>query len=84
MRRDHRASWDDILNRMANDNLAKQLSCSWYIPGGAMDTVADGIFQQMAAQGQSFYSASGDYDAFCGLIPFPVTRRISRRWEEPF
>ena len=25
----------DILNRMATDNLAKQLSCSWYIPGGA-------------------------------------------------
>ena len=26
--------WEDILNRMATDNLAKQLSCSWYIPGG--------------------------------------------------
>jgi hypothetical protein len=63
--------WHDILNRMASDNIAKQLSCSWYIPGGSMDTVADGIFQQMALQGQSFYSASGDYDAFCGLIPFP-------------
>ena len=36
-----------------------------------MDAFADGIFQQMAAQGQTFYSASGDYDAFCGLIPFP-------------
>jgi hypothetical protein len=63
--------WHDILNRMATDNLAKQLSCSWYIPGGAKDTVADGIFQQMAAQGQSFFSASGDADAFAGLIPFP-------------
>jgi hypothetical protein len=63
--------WHDILNRMATDNLAKQLSCSWYIPGGAMDTVADGIFQQMAAQGQSFFNASGDADAYCGLIDFP-------------
>jgi hypothetical protein len=63
--------WHDILNRMATDNVAKQLSCSWYIPGGAMDTSADQIFQQMAAQGQSFYSASGDSDAFTGLIPFP-------------
>ncbi|MGA3007876.1 MAG: protease pro-enzyme activation domain-containing protein, partial [Opitutaceae bacterium] len=64
-------NWHDILNRMATDNLAKQLSCSWYIPGGAMDPVADQIFQQMAAQGQSFFTASGDYDAFTGLIPFP-------------
>jgi len=63
--------WQDILNRMVNDNVAKQLSCSWYIPGGGMDSVADGIFEQMAAQGQSFYSASGDYDAYCGLISFP-------------
>ena len=64
-------TFDDILNRMATDNLAKQLSCSWYLPNGAMDTVADTIFQQMAAQGQSFFSASGDDDAFTGLIPFP-------------
>ena len=64
-------NWHDILNRMANDNLAKQLSCSWYIPGGAADPVADGIFQQMAAQGQSFMAASGDYNAYSGLIPFP-------------
>jgi uncharacterized repeat protein (TIGR03803 family) len=64
-------NWHDILNRMATDNLAKQLSCSWYIPGGTADTTADQIFQQMAAQGQSFYTASGDSDAFTGLIPFP-------------
>ena len=56
---------------MATDNLAKQLSCSWYIPDGTADAVADGIFQQMAAQGQSFFSASGDADAFTGLIDFP-------------
>jgi len=64
-------SWHDILNRMANDNLARQLSCSWYIPGGAADAVADQIFQQMAAQGQSFFNASGDSDAYSGLISFP-------------
>ncbi|MCE0485230.1 MAG: S53 family serine peptidase [Methylacidiphilales bacterium] len=64
-------NWHDILNRIANDNLAKQVSCSWYIPGGAADPTADEIFQQMAAQGQSFFTASGDYDAFTGLIPFP-------------
>ena len=64
-------NWHDILNRMATDNLAKQLSCSWYSPGAGSDPVADQIWQQMAAQGQSFFNASGDDDAFTGLIPFP-------------
>ena len=63
--------WEDILNRMVNDNAAHQLSCSWFIPGGTADPVADGIFKQMAAQGQSFYDASGDDDAYTGLIDFP-------------
>jgi uncharacterized repeat protein (TIGR03803 family) len=64
-------NWHDILNQMAMDDLASQLSCSWYIPSGASDPIADQIFQEMSAQGQSFFSASGDYDAFTGLIPFP-------------
>ena len=64
-------NWHDILNRMATDNLAKQLSCSWYIPGGGPDAVADQIFQQMAAQGQAFFNASGDADAYSGPIDFP-------------
>lgn len=64
-------NWHDILNQMATDNVAKQISCSWYSPGGAADPVADGIFQEMAAQGQSFFAASGDDDAYTSLIPFP-------------
>jgi len=64
-------NFHDVLNRMATDNLAKQLSCSWYSPGGGADPVADQIFQQMAAQGQSFFNASGDYDAFTGPVDFP-------------
>ncbi|HVM49309.1 MAG TPA: LamG-like jellyroll fold domain-containing protein [Candidatus Acidoferrum sp.] len=64
-------NWHDILNRIANDNLAKQVSCSWYQPGGGPDAVADQIWQQMAAQGQSFYCACGDYDAFTGPVDFP-------------
>jgi len=63
--------WEDLLNRMANDNVAKQLSCSWYEPGAGANPVADQIFMQMAAQGQSFFNASGDYDAYTGLIDFP-------------
>lgn len=54
--------WVDLLSRMANDNLARQLSCSW--GGGAPDAAAEQIFQQMALQGQSFYNAVGDSDAF--------------------
>jgi subtilase family serine protease len=54
---------------MANDNLAKQISCSW--GGGSADPTSEGIFKQMAAQGQSFFNASGDSDAFTGSITFP-------------
>jgi hypothetical protein len=64
-------NWHDLLNRMANDNLARQLSCSWYSPGGGSDPVANQIWQQMATQGQSFLNASGDDDAYTGLISFP-------------
>ena len=62
-------SWPTILSRMANDNLAKQLSCSW--GGGSQDSASEQIFKQMAAQGQSFFNASGDSDAFTGSVPFP-------------
>ena len=63
--------FEDLLNRMATDNIAKQLSCSWYQPGGPSNAVTDQIFQQMAAQGQSFFNASGDYCAYTGPIDFP-------------
>ncbi len=62
--------WVDLLSRMANDNLAKQLSCSW--TGGPPDPTSEQVFQQMAAQGQSFFTASGDSDAFTGSIDFPA------------
>ena len=61
---------NDILNRMATDNLAKQLSCSWDF-GTPTAGSADQIFQQMAAQGQSFFNASGDDGAYTGAIPAP-------------
>jgi subtilase family serine protease len=62
---------DSILNQMATDNLAKQLSCSWFWDEGD-DPIADQIFQQFAAQGQSFFAASGDVDAYTNAIPFPA------------
>jgi uncharacterized repeat protein (TIGR03803 family) len=56
-------STDDILNRMATDNLAKQIAASWTYP---IDAESDQIWLQMAAQGQSYYNASGDDDAYSG------------------
>ncbi|MDR3456203.1 MAG: protease pro-enzyme activation domain-containing protein [Verrucomicrobiae bacterium] len=61
--------WVDLLGRMANDNVAKQLSCSW--GGGSPDATAEQIFQQMALQGQTFFNAVGDSDAFTGFVSFP-------------
>jgi subtilase family serine protease len=54
---------NDILNNMAASNTVKNLSCSWSWDGGP-DTSTENIFLQMAAQGQSFFNASGDIDAF--------------------
>ena len=63
--------WVDMLSQMANDNLARQLSCSW--AGGPIDVLSEQIFQQMAAQGQSFFQCSMDSDAYVdGDIPFPA------------
>lgn len=50
-----------LLQRMADDNLAKQLSSSWDING---DATTEGIFKQFAAHGQSFFMASGDIGAY--------------------
>jgi uncharacterized repeat protein (TIGR01451 family) len=54
---------DDVLNVMANDNRARQLSASWGWGGGPSPTT-DQILQQMIAQGQTFFHSSGDADAF--------------------
>jgi len=54
---------NDILSAMAASNSVKQFSCSWGWPGGPSATT-DALFQQMAVQGQSFFCASGDSDAF--------------------
>lgn len=52
-----------ILNQMATDNLAKILSSSWgWNPADAASD--DPIFQEFAAQGQSFVTASGDNGAY--------------------
>lgn len=54
---------NDILEAMVASNEVQQISCSWGWPNGPSATT-DSLFQEMAAQGQSFFSASGDGDAF--------------------
>ncbi|PWU09531.1 MAG: hypothetical protein C5B50_27180 [Verrucomicrobia bacterium] len=62
------SSTDDILNRIATDNQAKQIGASWTYP---TDATSEQIWKEMIAQGQSFYNASGDSDAYTGTVPTP-------------
>jgi hypothetical protein len=59
---------NDVLNTMATDNAAKQLSCSYQMDVN-LSTMQ--IFQQYAAQGQSFFQASGDSGAFPAAVDEP-------------
>jgi hypothetical protein len=53
----------DIFNKMATENICKELSVSWsWAPDDP--TTDDAIFQEFAAQGQSIFVASGDYGAY--------------------
>ena len=63
------AQINDVLNRMATDDLAKQLSCSY---GFDINLSTLQIFQQYAAQGQSFFLASGDAGAFSTAVDEPA------------
>ena len=71
------ADVNDVLNRMATDNLAKQLSSSWSW-GGGTNANGDQIFLQFAAQGQSFFEASGDSGAYSSRNP------ISEPSDDPY
>lgn len=59
---------NDVLNRMASDNTASQLSCSWGFP---INGTTEQIFREMIAQGQSFFQASGDSGAYVGGVMPP-------------
>ena len=59
---------NDILNQMATDDAANQLSSSWNF---GTDASSDIIFEQFAVQGQTFFDASGDTGAYSGSIPSP-------------
>jgi uncharacterized repeat protein (TIGR01451 family) len=55
-------------NRIATDNLAKQVSTSWGLGEDLVNAqylqAENAIFQQMAAQGQTIYAAAGDSGAY--------------------
>jgi subtilase family serine protease len=54
----------DELNRIATDNLAKQISSSWLITIIVNTPIPDQVYEEFGAQGQSFFQCSGDYGAF--------------------
>ena len=51
-----------ILNAIASENIAKQISCSWVWPDDS--SLDEPFFEEFAAQGQSFFAASGDWGAY--------------------
>ena len=61
---------NDLLNSMAASNQIKQFSCSWSYSGTPTNTM-DQIFQQMITEGQSFFDAAGDSDAYTGPTGVP-------------
>ena len=66
----NKQSYNDILSRIASDDLAAQISSSWSAPTGP-NTTTDEIFQELAAQGQSFFQSSGDNGAYTGPVAEP-------------
>jgi uncharacterized membrane protein len=57
----------NVLNSMASENIAKSLSSSWsWIPDDP--STDDVFFKEFAAQGQSFFVASGDDGAYDAAI----------------
>ena len=64
-------SFDSMLASMASSNQIKQFSSSWG-NSGSPDVIADQIFTNMAVQGQSFFQASGDGDAWVNPIWVPA------------
>jgi hypothetical protein len=60
---------DDIYSRIASDNLAKQISCSFSF---GIDATTEELYQEFVAQGQNFFVASGDAGAYVGTIDPPA------------
>jgi subtilase family serine protease len=59
---------DDILGSMVTNYQVKQFGCCW---GLSYDTKSEDYFQQMGAQGQTFFVGSGDGDAYTQPTMWP-------------
>ena len=77
----------DCYARIANDNLAKQVSTSWGSPETSVVQATlnaeNATFQQMATQGQSMFSASGDNGAYDDPTT-PNTPKVDDPASQPF
>jgi subtilase family serine protease len=61
---------EDVLNAQVSDNTSAELSTSWGW-GTRYAHTDDAIFQQMAIQGQTMLTASGDYSSLAASDPWP-------------
>lgn len=77
----------DIFARIANDDLAKQISTSWGTPeddqSSALINAENTIFMQMAAQGQSVFVAAGDDGAYDNNSTNPVPVNTTLGVDDP-
>ena len=64
-------NYETILSNMVAHTEISQFSNSWVIPAGPNPT-ADNYLVQMPMDGQSFFTASGDGDAYIDPIPWPA------------
>ena len=70
----------DVFNQIASDDVARQVSSSWYFGDGpahswhGFGTTLDSIFATMVTQGQAVFEASGDADAYTGSQAFSSSR----------
>ena len=72
-----------ILAQMADDDTASQMSSSWSWEGGPSTSI-DSIFEQMIAQGQCFFQAAGDTDAYTGSNKLDSSRGVNAPVDSPY
>jgi kumamolisin len=75
-------------SRIASDNSAKVVSTSWGLSEiyttSSFRNSENAIFQQMAAQGQSIFAASGDYGAYDDYDNNPTSRLVDDPASQPY
>jgi kumamolisin len=62
---------EDVLDKMATDNISKVLSTSWGWGGNDFSATDHGYFLRFAAQGQTNLTASGDNSTLLDSGPWP-------------